>query len=168
MPDVTPDPARTRAAVLALAEWLREHDAGFEAAGRERSGTKHRPLPGATGLPTADLAGVDDPGDVLAADLHRGAPLLEEAGHGLAVGHDLRQEELHRDPLVELQVRRRHHHAHPARAEHPLDPVFPGEHLAELNGRLVHRGRLDTDDPRGGRQGYRSATARALSMSPEA
>ncbi len=49
-------------------KWLREHDDGFEAAGRERSGTKHRPLPGAVGLERADLAGVAAIGRALIAD----------------------------------------------------------------------------------------------------
>ena len=49
-------------------KWLREHDDGFEAAGRERSGTKHRPLPGAVGLESADLAGVAAIGRALIAD----------------------------------------------------------------------------------------------------
>lgn len=39
-------------------KWLREHDPEFEAAGRERSGTKHRPLPGAEGLDKDTLEGV--------------------------------------------------------------------------------------------------------------
>ena len=57
-----------REAVRASIKWLREHDDGFEAAGRERSGTKHRPLPGAVGLDKADLDGVAAIGRQLIAD----------------------------------------------------------------------------------------------------
>jgi glycerol-3-phosphate dehydrogenase len=39
-------------------KWLREHDSEFDADGRDRSGTKHRPLPGADGLEAASLEGV--------------------------------------------------------------------------------------------------------------
>ncbi|HUQ05241.1 MAG TPA: glycerol-3-phosphate dehydrogenase/oxidase [Kofleriaceae bacterium] len=39
-------------------KWLREHDSEFDADGRDRSGTKHRPLPGAEGLEEASLEGV--------------------------------------------------------------------------------------------------------------
>ena len=45
-------------AVRAAVKWLREHDDGFEAAGRERAATKHRPLPGGAGLERPDLEGV--------------------------------------------------------------------------------------------------------------
>ncbi len=38
--------------------WLRDHDPEFDAAGRERSHTKHRPLPGAEDLDDASLEGV--------------------------------------------------------------------------------------------------------------
>lgn len=45
-------------AVRKAIRWLRDHDPEFEAAGRERSGTKHRPLPGADGLDEPSLEGV--------------------------------------------------------------------------------------------------------------
>ena len=45
-------------AVGKAVRWLRDHDAEFDAAGRERSHTKHRPLPGAEGLDSPDLEGV--------------------------------------------------------------------------------------------------------------
>jgi glycerol-3-phosphate dehydrogenase len=48
--------------------WLRDHDPEFEAAGRERSGTKHRPLPGADGLEAATLEGVAAIGKALIAE----------------------------------------------------------------------------------------------------
>jgi glycerol-3-phosphate dehydrogenase len=45
-------------AVRKTLKWLREHDSEFDADGRDRSGTKHRPLPGAEGLEEASLEGV--------------------------------------------------------------------------------------------------------------
>lgn len=45
-------------AVRKTLKWLREHDSEFDADGRERSGTKHRPLPGADGLDEPSLEGV--------------------------------------------------------------------------------------------------------------
>jgi len=57
-----------REAVRASIKWLREHDDQFEAAGRERSGTKHRPLPGAAGLDAPSLDGVAAVGRALMAD----------------------------------------------------------------------------------------------------
>ena len=45
-------------AVRAAMGWLREHDAGYEAAGRDRAGTKHRPLPGGAGLEPPTLESV--------------------------------------------------------------------------------------------------------------
>ncbi|MEZ4401607.1 MAG: glycerol-3-phosphate dehydrogenase/oxidase [Kofleriaceae bacterium] len=55
-------------AVKTAVRWLRDHDDQFEAAGRERSGSKHRPLPGAAGLDQPDLAGVAAIGRDLIAD----------------------------------------------------------------------------------------------------
>ena len=45
-------------AVRSAVKWLRDHDELFEAAGRERAATKHRPLPGGAGLDSPDLEGV--------------------------------------------------------------------------------------------------------------
>jgi glycerol-3-phosphate dehydrogenase len=47
-----------RQAVRIAVKWLRDHDDTFDAAGRERAGTKHRPLPGGDGLGSPDLEGV--------------------------------------------------------------------------------------------------------------
>ena len=55
-------------AVGKTVRWLRDHDPEFEAAGRERSGTKHRPLPGAAGLDEPSLAGVAAIGRALIDD----------------------------------------------------------------------------------------------------
>lgn len=55
-------------AVRKAIRWLRDHDAEFEAAGRERSGTKHRPLPGADGLDEPSLEGVAAIGQALIAE----------------------------------------------------------------------------------------------------
>lgn len=56
-------------AVRAAIGWLREHDEGFEAAGRERAGTKHRPLPGGAGLETPTLESVAAIGRALMDEL---------------------------------------------------------------------------------------------------
>ena len=53
--------------------------------------------------------------DVLALDLDRRARLAEEARDGLALRSACGQEELERDPLVELEVVRRDDDPHPAR-----------------------------------------------------
>jgi glycerol-3-phosphate dehydrogenase len=45
-------------AVRTAVKWLRDHDETFDAAGHERAGTKHRPLPGGDGLEKPDLTGV--------------------------------------------------------------------------------------------------------------
>lgn len=55
-------------AVRTAVKWLRDHDDGFEAAGHERAGTKHRPLPGGTGLERGDLEGVAAIGRALIAE----------------------------------------------------------------------------------------------------
>jgi glycerol-3-phosphate dehydrogenase len=56
-------------AVRAATRWLREHDDGFEAAGRERAGTKHRPLPGGDGLEPPTLESVAAIGRALMDEL---------------------------------------------------------------------------------------------------
>ncbi|MBZ0232598.1 MAG: glycerol-3-phosphate dehydrogenase [Deltaproteobacteria bacterium] len=55
-------------AVRKTLKWLREHDSEFDADGRERSGTKHRPLPGADGLDEPSLEGVAKIGRALIDD----------------------------------------------------------------------------------------------------
>ncbi|HVV82518.1 MAG TPA: glycerol-3-phosphate dehydrogenase/oxidase [Kofleriaceae bacterium] len=57
-------------AVRAAMGWLRVHDAGFEAAGHERAGTKHRPLPGGAGLDPPTLDSVAAIGRALMDRLH--------------------------------------------------------------------------------------------------
>ncbi|MBE7447598.1 MAG: glycerol-3-phosphate dehydrogenase [Kofleriaceae bacterium] len=56
-------------AVRKTIRWLREHDPEFDAAGRERSGTKDRPLPGAAGLDAPTLEAVAAVGREL-VDVH--------------------------------------------------------------------------------------------------
>ena len=56
-------------AVRAAIKWLREHDETFEAAGRERAGTKHRPLPGGAGLDPPTLESVAAIGRALMDEL---------------------------------------------------------------------------------------------------
>src|SRR5262249_30523916 len=69
-------------------------------------------------------------GHVLTLDLHGGARFAREARDGLRVLHRLGEEELQRDPLFELQVRRRDDYAHAAGAQHLFDAGFAREHLA--------------------------------------
>ncbi len=57
-----------REGVRTAVKWLREHDEQFDAAGRERSGTKHRPLPGAVGLDNPSLDAVAAIGRALIAE----------------------------------------------------------------------------------------------------
>jgi hypothetical protein len=82
---------------------------------------------------------VDDAGNVLALDLHRGAGLARETGDRLGVLEGIRNQELDGHPLVELQVRGGNHHAHPAHPEDLLDAVLAGQNLPGLDGRRVHR-----------------------------
>jgi glycerol-3-phosphate dehydrogenase len=57
-----------REAVRAAIKWLKANDDGFAAIDLDRAGTKQRPLPGATGLTDASLAGVAAVGQQLIAD----------------------------------------------------------------------------------------------------
>ncbi len=66
---------------------------------------------------------------VLALDLHRGARLAQEALGERARLRRLRQQQLDRDPLLQLEVGRGDDDAHPAGADHPLDAVLPGDDL---------------------------------------
>ena len=101
------------------------------------------------GLERAD---VDDARDVLALDLRRGARLAGEARDDLGVRRGLRQEELERDALAELEVHRRDDDAHPAAAEDALDPVLAGEDVARSRSAGAFIGRRDTrHDVLGGR-----------------
>ena len=78
-------------------------------------------------------ADVDDARDVLVLEL-RADPglalesLLEVVAHA-ALGAVA--EELERDPLAQVDVRRLHHHAHRAPAEHLIDPVLAVDHRAD-------------------------------------
>ena len=72
---------------------------------------------------------------MLALELHGGARLAQEARDRVLVAERLVAQELDRDELVELDVPRGDDDAHPARAEHALDPVLAGEHVPRANGR---------------------------------
>src|SRR4051812_14933739 len=73
---------------------------------------------------------------MLATNLDGGLCLPPEAGDRLGIGQRLGQQEFDGDAFVELEVRGGHHHAHPARAEHAIDPVLAPEYLACIN--LAH------------------------------
>jgi len=80
---------------------------------------------------------------VLALDLDRGPRLARETFHCLWIGQGVRQQELERYALVQLQMGRGHDHAHPALAEHALDPELSGQNLAFVN--LVRHSRAGLD-----------------------
>src|SRR5262249_41035804 len=78
-------------------------------------------------------ADIGDARDVLALDLDGGARLASEPRHGLWIRERLREQELHRDALVQLDVPPGDDDAHAADAEHLVDAVLPGEHVALAN-----------------------------------
>ena len=67
---------------------------------------------------------------VLAPDLDRGAALAEKARDERRIVRQLRNQELDGDPLLELDVRGRHHDAHAAPTELALDAVLVREDIA--------------------------------------
>ena len=85
------------------------------------------------GRAVVQVPDVDDPCAVLALDLDRGARLLLEASHRSGVCQCVRQQELDRHPLVELQVVRGDDDAHAARTEHPVHAVLACEDIALLD-----------------------------------
>jgi len=64
---------------------------------------------------------------VLALDLRRGPRFTCKPGDRCGIVKRLRQKELERNLLVELDMVRRDHDTHAADAEHALDAVFAGE-----------------------------------------
>ena len=90
------------------------------------------------GAPRLELPRVEHSNDVIAPDLDRRLRLADESRDGIGLHRHVRREELHRDPLVELQVHRRDDDPHPADAEHALDAVLPGEQLAGLRDARGH------------------------------
>ena len=82
----------------------------------------------------ATIAGMHcESGDVLTPDLDRCSTLANEPLDDLLVRTRRRGEELDRHALVERDVQRRHHDAHPAHAEHPLHAVLAREDFTFLN-----------------------------------
>ena len=73
---------------------------------------------------------VDHPRDVLARDLDGRARLAREALDRLGVAQRLREKELDRHLLVELQMKGGDDDAHPAGAEHALHAVLAGQDVA--------------------------------------
>jgi hypothetical protein len=107
---------------------------------------------------------------MLALHLHRVASFARESSDCLGVAERLRQKELERHPLVELNVMCSDDHAHSSRPQHPLDAVLTGEHvafaqgtaLADRNGLRYHRSgeglmRQATQRSRGEQTAQRSA-----------
>ena len=78
------------------------------------------------GRARVELPDVVHPGHVLALDAYGRTRLLEEPGDRFGLGESLREQEFQRDELVELHVTRRDDDAHPALAQHALDPVLSG------------------------------------------
>src|SRR5262249_38090218 len=99
----------------------------------------------------AELSDVRNPRDVLALDLDRGARLPREPLHRFTVTERVRQEELDRDSLVELDVMRRDDDAHSPGTQYSVHAVLFGEDLAFLDGRAHanphRRTRKDASDP---------------------
>src|SRR5262249_4947161 len=81
-------------------------------------------------------AHVEDARDVLAADLHGRAPLAKEARHHLSASLRLREEQLDRDALVELDVRGRDYDSHASDSEHALDTILANEHVSDAGNAL--------------------------------
>ena len=69
---------------------------------------------------------------VLAADADGGLGLPQEPLHHLLVLEHGREEELDGDPLIELEVPRRDHGAHPPEADDALDPVLAEDDVTRL------------------------------------
>ncbi len=88
-----------------------------------------------------ELPHVDDARHVLALDLHRRTRLAHKPRDGLRALQRLGQQELQRDPLVELHVVGGDHYAHPSDPEDALDPVLARDDIALANGSHGHRGR---------------------------
>ncbi len=65
---------------------------------------------------------------VLGAQMHHRARLANEAIDDRRISGHLVAQQLDRDAVAELEVRRRHHDAHPAGAEDLIDPVPAADH----------------------------------------
>ena len=77
---------------------------------------------------------IEDPGDVLTFQPHRGTRLAREALHHLRIRGPVGQDEFERDALLQLDVHRRDHDPHAARGKHLLDEVLPVQELPRLDG----------------------------------
>ena len=80
---------------------------------------------------------------MLALEPHRGARLAKESLNGVFVRERLVAHELDGHELIELDVARSDDDAHAARAEHPLDPVLPGEQIPLAHGRRAGTGSFE-------------------------
>ena len=81
-------------------------------------------------------ADVVDARDMLALETDRGARLAHEALDVALAGQGMRQDELQRDGLVEIDVPCRNDDAHAAGPEHALDTVLAGDDVAGSHGRF--------------------------------
>ena len=86
------------------------------------------------GRAVLELRHVHHAHDVLALDLRCRTCLTRETSDHLRVCRRHREQELDRDPLLELQVRGLNHDPHAARPQHAFDTVLPGQDLAFAHG----------------------------------
>ena len=89
------------------------------------------------GTAVLQLPHVGHAGHVLSLDLGRRPGLLEKAADEDGLLEGLGQQELQRDPLVELEVMRGDDDAHPARPQDALDTVLARQHHAGPNAALA-------------------------------
>ncbi len=81
------------------------------------------------GSARVESAHVRDASDVLSADFDRRARLANEALHELWIGAGIRDQELERDLLAELQVSHQSHHSQARAPWNAFDAVFAGQHF---------------------------------------
>jgi hypothetical protein len=88
--------------------------------------------------PVGQLAEVDHARDVLALDPHGGARLAPEPFDDLGTLRGLAQQELQRDALAEVDVRRGKHDAHTAGTDLTLEAVLAGDEVTSLYEHRSH------------------------------
>ena len=85
------------------------------------------------GAPLSSVPEVDHARDVLAGQAARELGLAQEPLDDLAAVDQPGLQQLDRDRVLELDMRRLHHDAHAAAADHAVDPVATREHGAGLD-----------------------------------
>ena len=99
---------------------------------------------------------------VLALEPHAARASRRNRSDGLGVVRELGQQELDRDALVELEVRRRDDHAHAALAEDALDPQLSRDDRAYLEHlRSIYDSRVVSSDCAPACRGLRSFDSEA-------